>query len=199
MQPANGVETGPWPHTGVVLAAGASRRMGRPKHELKLPDGRTMLEVVAGVLRDVCTRVVVAGEVETGMQCVADLRPDQGPLGGIEAILASGLDTQYLVCPCDMPLVSGRLLQRLTGPAETGATAFQIEGEDSIRPLPARLSSVLLQTVTGLLDEQKRAVRHFLGVVGTTVITLVPDESGLLANVNTHQEYEAISRAWPRS
>ncbi|MHC4141584.1 MAG: hypothetical protein ACYSUF_06770, partial [Planctomycetota bacterium] len=46
--------------------------MGRPKPELKLPDGRTMLEVVAGVLGDVCARVVVAGDVETGMQRVAD-------------------------------------------------------------------------------------------------------------------------------
>ena len=142
MQPATRPEAGPWPHTGVVLAGGASRRMGRPKHELKLPDGRTMLEVVTEALREVCARVVVTGDMEIGLQRVADLRPDQGPLGGIEAILASGLDAQYLVCPCDMPLVTGTLLQRLTGPADGGATVFQIEGEDSVRPLPARISSI---------------------------------------------------------
>jgi molybdopterin-guanine dinucleotide biosynthesis protein A len=199
MQPANKLETGPWPHTGVVLAGGASRRMGRPKHELKLPDGRTMLEVVVGVLREVCARVVVTGDIETDFQRVADLRPDQGPLGGIEAILASGLDTQYLVCPCDVPLVTGPLLQRLTGPADGGATVFQTEGEDSFRPLPARISGDLLETVAALLDEQKRAVRRLLGSIGTTVITLGPGESRLLANVNTLQEYEAITRAWASS
>jgi molybdopterin-guanine dinucleotide biosynthesis protein A len=199
MQPANGLETGPWPHTGVVLAGGASRRMGRPKHELTLPDGRTMLEVVAGVLREVCARVVVAGDVETGMQRVADPRPDQGPLGGIEAILASGLDAQYLVCPCDMPRVSGPLLQRLTGPADSAATVFQIEGEDSVRSLPARISGDLLETVAALLDAQQRAVHRLMSSIGTTVIALAPDESRLLANVNTLQEYEAITRAWPRS
>jgi len=174
MQPAKKLEAGPWPHTGVVLAGGASRRMGRPKHELKLPDGRTMLEVVAGVLREVCARVVVTGDIEIGLQRVADLRPDQGPLGGIEAILASGLDTQYLVCPCDTPLVTGLLLQRLTGPADGGATVFQIEGEDSVRPLPARISGDLLETVAALLDEQKRSVRGLVGSIGTTVITLAP-------------------------
>lgn len=199
MQPANELETGPWPHTGVVLAGGASRRMGRPKHELKLPDGRTMLEAVAEALGEVCARVVVTGDIETGLRRVADLRPDQGPLGGIEAILASGLDAQYLVCPCDMPLVTGPLLRRLTGPAESGATIFRIEGEDSVLPLPARISADLLETVEALLDEQQRAVRLFIGSVETDVITLAPAESRLLANVNTLQEYEAITRAWPRS
>jgi molybdopterin-guanine dinucleotide biosynthesis protein A len=199
MQPAKKLEAGPWPHTGVVLAGGASRRMGRPKHELKLPDGRTMLEVVAGVLREVCARVVVTGDIETDFQCVADLRPDQGPLGGIEAILASGLDTQYLVCPCDMPLVTGPLLQRLTGPADSGATVFQTDGEDSVRPLPARISGDLLESVAALLDAQQRAVHRLMSSTATEVITLAPGESRLLANVNTLQEYEAITRAWARS
>jgi len=199
MQPANGLETGPWPHTGVVLAGGASRRMGRPKHELKLPDGRTMLEVVAGALREVCARVVVTGDIETGLQRVADLRPDQGPLGGIEAILASGLDAQYLVCPCDMPLVTGPLLQRLTGPAEGGATVFQIEGEDSVRPLPARISGDLLEAVAARLDAQQRAVHRLMSSIETEVVTLAPAEGEQLANVNTLQEYEAVTRAWPRS
>jgi molybdopterin-guanine dinucleotide biosynthesis protein A len=133
------------------------------------------------------------------VQGVADLRPDQGPLGGIEAILASGIDTQYLVCPCDVPAVTGPLLQRLTGPAVFGATVFQIEGEASIRPLPARLSSDLLETVAALLDAQQRAVHRLMGSIETEVVTLAPAEGEQLANVNTPQEYEAITRAWPRS
>jgi molybdopterin-guanine dinucleotide biosynthesis protein A len=53
--------------------------------------------------------------------------------------------------------------------------------------------------VAALLDEQKRSVRGLVGSIGTTVITLAPGEAGQLANVNTLQEYEAITRAWPRS
>jgi molybdopterin-guanine dinucleotide biosynthesis protein A len=196
MQPPTGHEPGPWPHTGAVLAGGASRRMGRPKHDLILPDGTTMLEAVAGALGAVCPRVVVAGDVETGFRRVADLRPDQGPLGGIEAILASGLDSQYLVCPCDMPLVTGPLLRRLTGASEASATVFRIEGEDSIRPLPARISSDLLETVRALLKEQQRAVRRFMSSIEAEEITLAPAEAAQLANVNTLQEYEALRRAW---
>ena len=36
-----------WPHTGAVLAGGRSTRMGRPKEDVILPDGRGMAETVA--------------------------------------------------------------------------------------------------------------------------------------------------------
>jgi molybdopterin-guanine dinucleotide biosynthesis protein A len=195
MQRPTGHEAGPWPHTGAVLAGGASRRMGRPKHDLILPDGRTMLEAVAGALGEICARVVVVGDVETGFQRVADLRPDHGPLGGIEALLASGLDTQYLVCPCDVPLVTGALLRSLTGPSASAATVIRIEGEDAIRPLPARISADLLETVGALLDEQRRAVHQLMSAIEVEVVAMAPEEARQLANVNTPQEYEALRGA----
>ena len=105
-----------WPHTGAVLAGGAGRRMGRRKDSLALPDGRTMLAVVHSVLREVCQRVVVVGDAETDLPRIEDLRPGQGPLGGIEALLATGDDTQYLVGPCDLPLITPSVLRRLTEP-----------------------------------------------------------------------------------
>jgi molybdopterin-guanine dinucleotide biosynthesis protein A len=169
--------------------------MGRPKHELRLPDGRTMLETVAAVLAGVCARVVVAGDVETGLQCVTDLRADQGPLGGVEALLASGIDSEYLVCPCDVPLVTGALLRRLVGSTSGGATVFRVESEQGFRPLPARISTGLLGTVRALLDEQQRAVHGFMRSVGAEEIALRPAEAGQLANVNTLRDYEEVSRA----
>jgi molybdopterin-guanine dinucleotide biosynthesis protein A len=98
-----------------------------------------------------------------------------------------------------VPLVTGPLLQRLTEPADSGATVFQIEGEVSIRPLPARISGDLLETVAALLDARQRAVHRLMGSIETEVVTLAPTEGEQLANVNTPQEYEAITRAWPRS
>jgi molybdopterin-guanine dinucleotide biosynthesis protein A len=53
--------------------------------------------------------------------------------------------------------------------------------------------------VAALLDAQQRAVHRLMSSIATEVITLAPGESRLLANVNTLQEYEAITRAWARS
>ncbi len=46
--------------TGVVLAGGASRRLGFDKALFTLPDGRCLLRAVVEKLAQVCPEVVVA-------------------------------------------------------------------------------------------------------------------------------------------
>jgi molybdopterin-guanine dinucleotide biosynthesis protein A len=168
--------------------------MGRPKHELRLPDGRTMFETVAAALGEVCAQVVVAGDVETGLRRVADLRPDRGPLGGLEALLASGLDTQFLVCPCDVPLVAPFLLARLTAPSGAPAAVFRVEGEPMFWPLPARVAVDALDVAREHLDRGDRAVHDFMRALGPTIVEVSRDEASLLANVNTPEDYEQLRR-----
>ena len=181
-----------WPHTGAVLAGGAGRRMGRRKDSLPLPDGRTMLAAVAAALAETCRDVVVVGDAETLLERIEDLCPGQGPLGGIEALLASNLDTHYLVCPCDVPLVTATLLRRLTVATGAAATVFRVDGERDFRPLPARISAGALDRVRGHLDDGRRAVHELLRALDPAVIALPRDDARVLANVNTPSDYEAI-------
>ncbi len=192
MQPPTGHEAAPWPHTGVVLAGGASRRMGRPKHDLRLPGGKTMLEAVAAALGAVCAQVVVAGDVETGLRRIADLRPGQGPLGGLEAILAGGLDTQYLVCPCDVPLVTPVLLARLTAPSERPATVYRVEGEPDFWPLPVRIAAEALDVARSRLDRGQRAVHDFVRALHPDIVAVSKEDAHLLANINTPEDYARL-------
>jgi molybdopterin-guanine dinucleotide biosynthesis protein A len=174
--------------------------MGRPKQALRLPNGKTMVEAVAAVLAEVCRRVVVVGGADAppGVRHIDDLRRGEGPLAGIEALLASGLDTQYLVCPCDVPLVTGSLLLRLTAGSRARATVFRIEGDDAVRPLPARVSVEALEAVRGLLDHRRRAVHQLMASIGPEVIVVSQADAGQLTNINTLQEYEALCRATDR-
>jgi len=181
-----------WPHTGAVLAGGAGRRMGRRKDSLPLPDGRTMLAAVAAALAETCRDVVVVGDAETVMTRIEDLRPGQGPLGGIEALLASDLDSDYLVCPCDLPLVTAALLRRLTVVTGAVATVFHVDGEPAFWPLPARISAEALFLVRGHLDGGRRAVHDLVRALDPAVIALPRDEARALANVNTPSDYEAL-------
>ncbi len=183
----------PWPHTGAVLAGGASRRMGRPKHELTLPDGRTMLDAVIDALDALCREVVVVGEAETSRKQVHDLRPGQGPLAAVEALLASGNDHEYLVCPCDLPLITPALLKRLTVTTKARATVFRVEGEPDFWPMPARLSADALPQVQQHLDEQRRALHDLVRALGPEVVPVTGEESRLLANVNTPADYSRLT------
>ena len=181
-----------WPHTGAVLAGGAGRRMGRRKETLLLSDGRTMLEAVAAALAETCRDVVVVGDAETPMTRIEDLRPGQGPLGGIESLLASNVDTHYLVCPCDLPLVTATLLRRLTVDTGAVATVFHVDGEPDFWPLPARLSTEALPLVREHLDCRRRAVHDLVRALDPAVLALPRAEARALANVNTPSDYEAI-------
>ncbi len=181
-----------WPHTGAVLAGGAGRRMGRRKDSLPLPGGPTMLAAVHAVMAEVCRRVVVVGDAETDLPRIEDLRPGQGPLGGIEALLASGRDTQYLVCPCDLPLITPSLLRRLTGPGGA-ATVFQVEGEADFWPMPVRVWAQALDAVRSHLDAGRRAVHELVRELSPEVITVSREEAAALANVNTPDDYERLS------
>jgi len=102
----------------VILAAGASARMGRPKPLVALRDGRTFLEALAQSLRlggvrgpiAVVTgarRVRVAAEARRlGLVPVHNPRHREGQLAsartGLRAALRAGARV-ILLLPCDMP------------------------------------------------------------------------------------------------
>ena len=168
--------------------------MGQPKHALRLPDGRCVIEAVAEALGTVCRRMVVIGAPEALPETphLTDLRAGQGPLGGIETLLASGLDTQYLVCPSDVPMVTAELFAALTVPSDAAATVFRIEGEPAIRPLPARIAASALATAQSLLDQEKRAVHQLMQSIQPHVIEAPGRFAATLIDLNTPQDYESL-------
>ena len=191
------IEPASWPHTGAILAGGGSTRIGSPKHALSLPDGSTMIEAVATALGAVCEHLVILG-AEDAMPVlphIADLRPSCGPLGGIEALLASGIDTQYLACPCDLPFVTSELFNALLQPTQATATVLRLEGSQQIEPLPARISAEAIDATKCLLDEGRRAVYQLMAAIDVEEISAPKAWSKLLTNVNTPQEYAALAQS----
>src|SRR5690349_10891900 len=94
---------------GFVLAGGASSRMGTNKAFL-LFQGRTLLDIAISAVRDAAGNVSLIGPPDLyhhlGLPVTPDLRPNSGPLAGIETALthaaASG-SAWTLVTACDMP------------------------------------------------------------------------------------------------
>ncbi|MHC5003699.1 MAG: molybdenum cofactor guanylyltransferase [Planctomycetota bacterium] len=188
----------PAPCAGAILAGGASRRMGTSKHSVRLDDGRTMLERVAAALRPVCGAIVVVGPpsaAPAGVRHVEDRRPGLGPLAGVEALLASGLAEQYLVCPCDLPCVTTELLAVIASPAPSLATVLRIEGEDRPRPLPARVAAAALPDVTAALDAGRRSMRALLDAIRAQVIDVPASWAAALHNVNAPEDLRELHDA----
>ena len=186
----------PWPYAAVILSGGGSRRMGVPKGGLLLPDGRNMLERTRDMLTSFCGQVVISGHRHgvVGHQAIRDLRPDAGPLAAIEAALASGISPQYLIVPCDLPLLPAGLLARLLVGEETGMSCFEAPTDQGLklRSLPCRIGAACLPRVVAMLDSNERAVHSLAERLGsmTTKVSLASREIDLLMNVNTPHDYQ---------
>ena len=102
----------------IVLAGGASSRMGKEKSDLKL-DGKSFLEIQIQKGRDLGVgRIYVSGY--RGTHCteeiVMDRIKERGPLGGLEACLNKAAEDgadRCIVLGVDTPLVPVSELQNL--------------------------------------------------------------------------------------
>lgn len=174
---------------GAILAGGASRRMGRPKQTLELGDGRPMIEHVREHLAAVCDDVVTVGGDGAD---IPDGQPGQGPMAGLDALLSSGRDERYLVCPCDMPLVTAEMFASLAESAGDTPAAFRVEGESKFRPLPLYVPTAVRDDVARHLNNGRRVVRELLRETGVRVVDVPEGWATRLEGINTPAEYEAL-------
>jgi CTP:molybdopterin cytidylyltransferase MocA len=92
---------------GAVVAAGAGRRMGRPKGEVVL-DGLRLVDRAVAALRDGgCDRVLAVvrpGVAVAGAEAIENPDPDRGLRSSVElALAAAGEGAALMVLPVDMP------------------------------------------------------------------------------------------------
>lgn len=116
------------PLTGLLLAGGAARRMGRDKAQAVV-GGVALVDRALTVLWSVCEDVLVAPggrPLGRGVEEVADARPGAGPLGGLVAGLERARTPLVAVLAVDLPLASGPVLRAL-------AAAW--DGEDAVMPV----------------------------------------------------------------
>lgn len=100
----------------IILAGGASRRMGRDKSDLMI-DGKTFLEmqIEKGEKLGISDIILSGyhGDKKYKYPVVTDRIPGKGPLGGLEACLRRAENPHCLVLGVDVPLVPVQELSAL--------------------------------------------------------------------------------------
>lgn len=175
---------------GFVLVGGKSSRMGRDK--ALLPGrSRYLVEEVADAVEAVVGNVVLVGEPNRyralNYRCIADLRPDLGPLSGIETALASTRSELNLVLACDMPAIDGAQLNALLeraaqSPSPCVATR---DAQGRVHPLCAVYKREGLPVVRRRLDEGRLALIDLLEELQAEYVPF----HGVVANLNTPDDW----------
>jgi len=153
---------------GVVLAGGASRRMGRDKARLRLA-GASLVERAAARLRQATAEVVVADrgrDSAPGYASVPDGDGD-GPAAGILGAAGARPGRDLLVLACDLPAVPASLLRRLGGPVSEDA--FVPRWSRGIEPLCALYRPAALRALAAAVADGRFALHSLLRTGGLAV------------------------------
>jgi molybdopterin-guanine dinucleotide biosynthesis protein A len=175
---------------GVVLAGGASRRMGRDKATLIHPGtGTTMVQRTVAVLASRCDPVFVVaapGQSLPDMRPAAVLRdevPGEGPLPataiGLRAAATAGCEWAF-VCAVDMPALAAAVIDELAGYCDADVV-LPWDGRDHY--LAAIYRTALADRIDALVASGERRMRVLVDAVRAQRVVL--SDAGMLANVNT--------------
>ncbi len=107
--------------TGIVLAGGLSRRLGRDK-AVEPIDGEPLISRVIRRLEDLTDEIVVVVNnsaradqlpLPDATKVAVDIYPDSGSLGGIFSGLSAARNNWGFVVACDMPFLNTDLIARI--------------------------------------------------------------------------------------
>ena len=193
----------------VVLAAGLSTRMGRPKQTLEL-DGETILERVLDVLREAgVERVVVvlgAGAAEVRkrvklgrVSVVLNRAYREGMSSSIKAGIGeveNDADAAMVVLG-DQPFVSPLTIRRLARAYSRSRALIVVPVYRGARGNPVILDRRLfaeIKEIRGDVGAKSVVRRH-----GADVLEVAVDDPGVLADIDTELDYDsAVQRTRPR-
>jgi len=184
--------------TGIILAGGKSRRMGRDK--AFLPFGRGLLierviEVIQQVTADV---ILITNSPEQyqrfGLPMFPDVIPDAGSLGGIYTGLVSAKTPYGLCLACDMPFVTPDFLRLLCDTAAQADVVIPRNTED-FQPLCAVYSQACQAPIRQKIAAGRLKITGFFDqvlvrVIDGELLARYDPHDVMFFNANTPEEYE---------
>ena len=193
--------------SGIILAGGKSRRMGRDKAFLEL-GGRSLIEIVIERVQAVAAEVIIVTNApqryaHLGARLVCDVYRGVGTLGGIHAGLTAATYDHALVVGCDMPFLNPSLLAHLASLApQYDAVVPRVDG--LFEPLHAVYAHSCLPLIKAQISTRQWQAFSFypqarVRYVSREEIARFDPELLSLRNANTPAEWRKVEREFPCS
>ena len=175
---------------GVLLAGGASRRMGRDKASICV-EGISMAERAQRLLLEVTDRVVVVGHARgvdllPAVSVLPDAQPGAGPLAALSVVVDAYPGDRLVVVAVDQPRLTPSLLRTIRD-HPNDICAYSLAGR--IEPLPMALNGGSPHVRAGL-----RGGMHRLRDLPLTLIPLAAADAWQFVNVNDEGELLRLGR-----
>ena len=191
--------------SAVILAGGASSRMGRDKSLLEIR-GVPLIQRLIAQLRGRFREVLISSDDPapyhaTGLRVIPDRPAGAGPPGGHRGRPARRLETDTVfVVACDIPDIDPRFLRSLLAEARQADCAVPRRADGKWEPLFSAWRRSALPAIREVLAEGGRKIDAVFPRIRTTAVDLV--DGAWLRNLNTPQDvadYLAQQRKVPRN
>ena len=187
----------------IVLAAGMSTRMGRPKQLLPL-GGRPAIAWVIDVLLEQLDQVVVVvgHRSEEVAAAIANRRVTiavneeyhLGMLSSVQCGLRAAVDVDYLICLGDQPQLAGSVVEQVLQASTTADRGMVIPTYEGKRGHPIYLRSKYRQEVLALsLDG---GLNRLMQWHPDDVLEVAVAEDGILEDMDTPADYQHQLMKW---
>ncbi|RKZ61477.1 MAG: molybdenum cofactor guanylyltransferase MobA [Candidatus Parabeggiatoa sp. nov. 2] len=191
--------------TGVILAGGRATRMGGQDKGLVSLNGKCMVEYVIAALRPQVGQLLISANRNQEQYAQLGNCPVladtfghlDGPLAGMATALAKAQTDYVLFVPCDAPLLSSQLAERLyTHLTQVNASVSVADDGSRLHPVFSLLKRSLLAELLAFLKTGERSVHRFLGrhPLARADFSDVPDT---FLNINTPEEHAALAVKLP--
>jgi molybdopterin-guanine dinucleotide biosynthesis protein A len=184
--------------TAVVLCGGSGTRLGEVDKPLVRIEGRPLVEHVIAALSPQVGRLVIscgrdaAPYAALGYPTVADLRPGDGPLGGIVSALSHVGTDWILTHPGDAPSPDAALVARLAPAAEADGVAVP-RASDYRQHLVLLISRPKAEALARFYERGGRAVKDWLDDQGVQSVDM-SDVADSFFDIDTAADLAAFER-----
>lgn len=204
--------------SAIILAGGASKRMGTDKAFLEL-DGVPLIARVLKRAQALADDILISANDEArfvafDVRVVPDVIPNAGPLAGIGAGLEAAAHEIAIVVACDMPFLNVGLLEYMRAfapdydvvlPQTENVTRERVENKSAaprakdlaLHPLHGIYTKRCIAPIRDVLARGERRLISFHDAVRVRVITpqevaQIDPRGYSLWNVNTPEKWQAV-------
>ncbi|MFK5926145.1 MAG: molybdenum cofactor guanylyltransferase [Desulfuromusa sp.] len=178
--------------TGVLLAGGKSRRMGKDKALLEFA-GQTLFARSLLLLEQFFSNILIAGDrpdlARPDIPAIADLYPGSA-LGGLYTGLSAAKTDWIFVAPCDMPYPDARIVERLLS-NRTGVDAVVPRTTEGYEPVFALYHKNCLPQMEAMLQLNQYRIYDFYQRIAIRFLDPAELPEGwqrALININTPEQ-----------
>jgi molybdopterin-guanine dinucleotide biosynthesis protein A len=192
--------------SGVLLAGGKSRRMGRDKRFVKVGDS-SLLERAVSIFEDLFSEVIiVVAEPAPAFpnwphRVVHDLIPNCGSLGGLYSGLSLASNPRIFAAACDMPFLNPTVIRYMVD-LDARADLVMAALADGLQPMHAVYSKSCLASLKQMIEKGNLKIQDLAGADHLSIRLVQEEEirsidSSLLSflNINTPADLEFAEKA----